>query len=213
MKLIKKLLKKFSFFVNRIPFNNSVRKGRKNKIVCKALMLKCRIRIKGTNNAIFISKNAMLRKSKITIIGNDNVVNIGETVRIINGDIYLQNDKNLVEIGTGTNICGKTHLACIEGKRIQIGKDCLFSSEIVFRTGDSHSIYNFNNERINPSDDIIIGDKVWIGYRVLINKGVAIPNDCIVGTGAVVTKKFETPNAVIAGVPAKIVKEKIKWSV
>ena len=43
-------------------------------------------------------------------------------------------------------------------------------------------------------------------------KCAIIPNDCVVGTGAVVTKKFDKSNCVIAGVPAKVVKENISWS-
>lgn len=44
---------------------------------------------------------------------------------------------------------------------------------------------------------------------MIINKGVFIPKNNIIGTGAVVTKKFELTNTIIAGNPAKIIKEKI----
>lgn len=40
---------------------------------------------------------------------------------------------------------------------------------------------------------------------------MCIPDGCIVGMGAVVAKQFSTANSVIAGNPAKIVKENINW--
>lgn len=92
-----------------------------------------------------------------------------------------------------------------------VGNDCLFSSEIVIRTGDSHSILNETGTRINPAKDVVIGNHVWVGHRALITKGVSIPENCVVGTGAVVTKPIDKSGTVIAGVPAKIIKENINW--
>lgn len=52
---------------------------------------------------------------------------------------------------------------------------------------------------------VVIGDDVWIGERVLILPGVHIGNGCIVAAGAVVTHDA-SDYAVVAGVPAKIIK-------
>ena len=51
-----------------------------------------------------------------------------------------------------------------------------------------------------------ICDKVWLGARVTICPGVTIGEGAIVGAGAVVTKDVP-PRTVVAGVPAKIIKE------
>ena len=114
-------------------------------------------------------------------------------------------------MGSETSVSGKTHLACIEGKNIVIGDDCMFSSDIILRTGDSHSVVDLQNNRINPSKSIEIGNHVWIGNKVTVNKGVFVPNNSIIGTGAVVTKTFENGNIIIAGNPAKIIKSDINW--
>ena len=50
-----------------------------------------------------------------------------------------------------------------------------------------------------------IGNKVWIGAHATILPGVTIGNGAVVGAGAVVTKDVPE-NAVVAGVPAKIIK-------
>lgn len=52
---------------------------------------------------------------------------------------------------------------------------------------------------------VTIGDDVWIGTRVIIMPGVTIGNGVVIGAGSIVTK--DVPNyAVVAGVPAKIIK-------
>ena len=59
---------------------------------------------------------------------------------------------------------------------------------------------------------VVIGYHVWIGNRAILLKGVHIPNDCIIGTASVVTKRFEEEHVCIAGVPAKIVKRDVSWN-
>ena len=72
-------------------------------------------------------------------------------------------------------------------------------------------VVDMEGNRINPSKDVVIGNHVWVGNHVIITKGVYIPDNCIIGTGAVVTSVFEKTNSVIAGVPAKVTKENINW--
>lgn len=47
---------------------------------------------------------------------------------------------------------------------------------------------------------------VWIGNNVFIKEGIEIGNNVIIGANSVVTKSFES-NIIIAGCPAKIVKD------
>ena len=207
---LKTLILKMYWLINIIPFNNSIKRKKTKLVNNGAVRIKCKIRSRG-NNTIILHKGAVLRHTTIKIQGSNNIIEIGECVKINCGDIHIEDNGNSVIIDEGTNICGRTHLACIEGRSIKIGKDCLFSSEIVIRSGDSHSILDMDGNRINPSEDIVIHDHVWIGHRALVNKGVVIPKNSVVGTGAIVTKPFEEENVVIAGVPAKIVKHNINW--
>jgi acetyltransferase-like isoleucine patch superfamily enzyme len=201
---------KIYWFINILPFNNSIKRKNTKIINNGAVLIKCKIRSRGNNN-IILHNGAIIRNTVINIKGNNNVVEIGPNATVNCGNIFIEDDNNNVIIGEGTNICGSTHLACIEGTSIRIGKECLFSSEIVFRTGDSHSILDESGNRINPSKDIVVGDRVWIGYRAMLNKGAVISKNSVVGTGAVVTKSFEEEIIILAGVPAKIVKRNIDW--
>ena len=55
-----------------------------------------------------------------------------------------------------------------------------------------------------------IGDKVWIATNAMILPGVTIGDGAIVAAGAVVTKDVP-PRCMVAGVPAKVIKENVEW--
>ncbi len=209
--LIKAILRKISFIFSRLPFANKYRL-RGNKLNLNgALLVRCRIDCKGKGNVITFAKGVMIKNTLIRVWGNNNNVCIGENAVIVNGELWIEDDGNSIVIGQNTKLCGKAHLACIEGTNIRIGEGCLFSSDIVFRTGDSHSVLDMDGNRINPASDIVIGDRVWIGHRAMITKGVEIGPNSVVGTGAIVTKPFSQGNVALAGVPAKVIKTEIDW--
>ena len=56
------------------------------------------------------------------------------------------------------------------------------------------------------SAPIVIGDSVWIGEYAAILKGVTIGTGAVVASHAVVTKDVP-PYTVVAGNPARVVKE------
>ena len=88
----------------------------------------------------------------------------------------------------------------------------MFSSDVVFRTSDSHSILDLNGCRINPASSISVDDHVWFGNKTTVLKGLNIGSDCIIGTGSVVTKSI-TSKSVVAGNPAKVVKCGVTWDI
>ena len=58
-----------------------------------------------------------------------------------------------------------------------------------------------------PAQDIVLGEKCWLGANVVVMPGVVLGNGTVVGANAVVTKSFPEGNCIIAGVPATIIKE------
>lgn len=172
----------------------------------------CKVACSGAGNSIFLLRGGMLQNCTITIFGDNNAITIGEDASVIGGELCLEGNNNRIIIGGKTAICGKTHLACTEGRTIRIGEDCLFSSNITVRTRDSHSILDADGRRINPAKDATLGNHVWVGNGAMILKGVSVANGSIIGAGAVVTKGSGEANVVLAGNPAKIVKRGVSWS-
>ena len=56
------------------------------------------------------------------------------------------------------------------------------------------------------TNPVTIEDDVWIGANAVILPGVTIGNHCVVAAGAVVTKDVP-PHSLVAGVPAKVIKQ------
>lgn len=209
---LRRITEKHANIINRVPLVNKYKiRGKKNKLILNKTMLKCRIIIRGTGNEIIINRGGGMRASSIYIDGNDNRITIDEDSSIINGNLYMEGNKNEITIGKNTKICGSTELACIESTSIRIEEDCLFSANVVFRTGDSHTIYDMERRRINASKSIHIGKHVWIGNDVKILKGVSIAPESIIGTGAVVTKSFDEKYVALGGNPAKVIKREVSW--
>lgn len=176
-----------------------------------ALLLNSDIVFWGHSNVISLSPNARIENYSIKIYGNNNKISIGENCQMKDGEFWIEDDNNEIIIGAHTTIQANTQLATIEGCKIVVVEDCMFSSDIVIRTGDSHSIVDADNKRINKSADINIGNHCWVGNRAMIMKGTKIPSNTIIGAGAIVSKQFEQENTVIAGIPARIIKENVNW--
>ena len=76
-------------------------------------------------------------------------------------------------------------------------------------TGLNHN-FESTDKRIDEqgvsTQQVTIGDDIWIGANAAIMPGVTIGNHCVVAAGAVVTKDVP-PHSLVAGVPAKIIKQ------
>lgn len=170
------------------------------------------IRIQGRNNKVLIERGlTRLKGCSISIMGSSNVVHIGRGCKLTNASLHIEDNGGDIEIGCGTIISGNTHMAVIEGKKVTIGKDCLFSANITLRTGDSHSVLEKAGKRINPSKDIMIGIRVWIGNTVIILKGAKINDNCVVAIGSLLTGKEYPSNSIIGGIGGQVLKGEIDW--
>lgn len=101
---------------------------------------------------------------------------------------------------------------------IQIGNNVMFGPEVIIIGGNRNTSYigkfmaDVQDADKKPQDDlgVIIEDDVWIGTRAVILNGVTIGRGSIVAAGAVVTRSVP-PYAIIAGVPARVIK--FRWDI
>lgn len=206
----KKLIKKIVGFFSPLTSIKWIT-GRENKIITNyfPILWNCRIKIWGSRNRIEIAEGAMIKNVMFYIRGNETVITIGKNVRITGGEIWMEDDHSEIRISDNTTI-ESAHLAAIEGKKIILGEDCMLANGIDIRTGDSHSILS-KGERINPANDVVIGNHVWIGAHVSILRDVKIGNNSIIGTRALVTSGVYPAGVILGGIPSRVLKEDVSW--
>jgi acetyltransferase-like isoleucine patch superfamily enzyme len=207
--------RKFFSFLSKL-YNNISLKNKLHPKGCKvsigvSIIKGLKIINHGRDNEIFIGDFVKIKKSTIILNGNNNKILIKDSSYLNQIELYTEDSNNEIVIGSRTSLCGKAHFAAIEGTKIHIGDNCLFSSDLHFRTGDSHSILNMQGERINKSQDILIDDHVWIGTKVTCLKGVHVAKDCVVAACTTLCKNYDITNAIIGGVPGRIIKTDINW--
>lgn len=160
-----------------------------------------------------MGKGSLLNRITLKIKGNNNNIIIGQGCKFGKGCRLLVFGNNM-ELNVGDN-CSFSHddemLVQEDGMKIVIGSDCLFSHHINIRTSDAHPLYDIETgDRCNKAKDVIIGDHVWVTARCIIQKGCNIGSGAVVATGSVVTKDVPA-NCVVAGMPARVVKENVTW--
>jgi acetyltransferase-like isoleucine patch superfamily enzyme len=102
-------------------------------------------------------------------------------------------------------------LGCVilSESQVSVGDSCLFAAHCYLVAGGNHDFSRTDIPIIQqPSvsrGGIRIEPNVWLGARVTVIDGVTIGRDAVVAAGAVVTRDVP-PFAVVAGVPAKVVR-------
>ena len=220
---IKKVVRNHSVLLSRIYnwfcFNKKIIKGSGNVIKKDGAFLNhCRIRIIGDNNTLLLNYRggddfySRLYNCHFNIIGSNNVIEIGTCSILLDVTFTMYNNNNEIRVGRDFDCHSQTELAALEGTKIIIGNDALFSANIKFRTGDSHSVLDCQTGvRTNHSKDIVLGDHVWVGNSVIVLKGANIGDHSIVAIGSVVPGKTYPANSVIGGNPAKVIKSNVDW--
>lgn len=171
--------------------------------------------IKGIKN-IYSSFPLHIGTSYVGFINKKDITHLN-----INGKLILNSEYQIgkgcridigknatVEIGAGGYINAFTKIIIMNG--LKIGKKCVVSWDVQFLDEDFHSIKYEN--KIDRNKEIIIKDHVWIGCGAKIYQGSVIPKGCVVASDSVVRGVFEKDNCIIAGNPAKIIKENIEWN-
>lgn len=189
-------------------------RGRGNRVLAPRALLKgTKIHIHGNDNLVTVGDFSRLTGGSIHISGSHNRIVIGSFATLNGAVLHMEGDGNTITLGDRTKLMGAAELAALEGTSITVGSNCLFSSGVHVRTGDSHSLTDLSGHRINPSRDIRLGDHVWVGTGVTVLKGSVVGPDSMLGACALVCGAFPEGNQVLAGVPARVVKREVNWDI
>ncbi len=114
-------------------------------------------------------------------------VRVGEDVGIWFGAV-VRADNGVIAIGARTNVQDGAMLHSDPGAPLSIGRDCTIGHRATLH-------------------GCTIGDRVLVGMGATILNHAIIPDDCVVGAGALVTEgKTFPPGSLIVGVPARAVR-------
>ena len=137
-----------------------------------------------------------------------------EGVIIVRGLCHLNQgfrvyNRGTIDFGDSFVVTGNSSVICM--KHIQFGKDCLISWGVSIMDTDFHTIVSLKEGKIiNENEEVIIGKHCWICSDVTVLKGVTIPDNCVIGSGSIVSKSFNICNSII--INNRIVRENIIWN-
>jgi acetyltransferase-like isoleucine patch superfamily enzyme len=178
-----------------------------------------KVNIIKAQGAVFTAKDNLRfmslwnNKSSINIIlGKKSTLQIERDIIIANGSQIFVETNAFLRIG-GKEAEPKAWIINAEidvYKRVEIGKDCLIASGAYITDSDWHYI-EYDGVPSPIQSDTIIGNHVWICPHSRILKGTTIGDGCIVGTNSLVHGGTYPENTLIAGNPAKVIKNNCRW--
>lgn len=158
--------------------------------------------------------NLIIRVSKLDVgdhvkIGHLNIIRGGEEVRLGRySEIIRLNEINSISepevvnpidprflLGAGSIITTGHKIDFTD--RVEIGRRSILG-------GRNSSLWTHNRQRTRP---IEIGSFTYVGSEIRVAPGGSIPSRCIVGIGSVITGPLAGEEQLIAGVPARVIKE------
>jgi len=137
-----------------------------------------------------IAPGATIRFGRFTWIGD------GTKIRCHEGE---------VAIGAKTVLGQECTISAY--RRVVIGEQCVIADRAMLIDFD-HGVVDVERPiRLQGiyMRDVTVGSNVWIGYGACVLRGVRVGDNSILGTSSVITKDVPA-NAVVAGVPAKLLR-------
>ena len=137
-------------------------------------------------------------------IGRDAKVVLGRWSWIGHGT-KIRVHEGVVTIGAKSVLGQECTISCYQN--VSIGRECIIADRTMMIDFD-HGMVEVERpirEQGIYKRDVRIGHNVWIGYGACVLRGVTVGNNAVIGTSAVVTKNVPE-NAVVGGVPAKLIR-------
>ncbi|MBN2669356.1 MAG: acyltransferase [Bacteroidales bacterium] len=150
-------------------------------------------------------KGSLISVNKKPQIVNKGYLELGNEVRIwsnINkAKIFVDRGAKLI-VGNNSRLNG-SHISV--SHKVIIGNNVRIAPYNIIIDNDFHKVDDhFSDE--GTKKPIVIEDDAWITMNCMIMKGVTIGKGAVVASGSVVTKDVP-PYCVVAGVPAKVIKQ------
>ena len=150
---------------------------------------------RGKHSVIYRSARMDTPPYRIFSLGDYSVIESFACINNAMGDVVIGDH---TRIGLHNTIIGP----------VEIGNHVNLAQGITV-TALNHN-FSDTNKRIDEqgvsTNPVTIEDDVWVGANAVILPGVTIGEHCVIAAGAVVTKDVP-PHSLVAGVPAKVIKQ------
>jgi acetyltransferase-like isoleucine patch superfamily enzyme len=169
------------------------------RLIARFLLLKLRYRGRlQTDGLCFICPHVQLE------IGRRATLRVGRWAWIGHGS-KIRVHEGEVSIGAKTVIGQDCTISAFQ--HVSIGRECILADRVMLIDFD-HGVTEVDRPiRLQGiyKRDVHVGHNVWIGYGACVLRGVKVGDNSVIGTSAVLTKEVPE-NAVVAGVPARVIR-------
>ncbi|MBB1647186.1 sugar O-acetyltransferase [Sphingobacterium sp. UME9] len=108
-------------------------------------------------------------------------------------------------IAIGENFYSNYNCTILDGAPVTIGDNVLFGPNVSLFTAGHPLHFEARNQGWEFALPIVIEDNVWIGGHVVVNPGVRIGKNSVIGSGSIVTKDIPA-DVVAAGNPCRVIR-------
>lgn len=148
------------------------------------------------------------------LVGGDRaVVFLDRRVVLTAGDLYCGGDSQIVLHGpvVGTRM---PVLDARNGGSIVAQADQLWAAHVYVATDDMHRLEDrTTGERLNPfGAHIRLGEHVWLCRDAVVTGHAEVGDGAVVGMRSVVRNQKVPAHTAVAGTPARVVRENVRWS-
>ena len=108
-------------------------------------------------------------------------------------------------IEIGNNFYSNYNLTILDCAKVKIGDNVFIAPNVSLFTAGHPIHHEPRNQEYEYALPITIGNNVWIGGNTVVNPGVKIGDNCVIGSGSVVTKDIPA-NSIAVGNPCRVIR-------
>lgn len=165
------------------------------------------------HDALVVIASTVENMAGLHLGGSGATVFLGPDSTYTATDLYC-GERSSVVLNQKTTATRCAVLDARNGGTIVTEPDQLWAADVYIATDDMHRLEDgATGLRLNPyGAHIRIGRHVWLGRDVIVTGHAEIGEGAVVGMRSLVRGQKVAPRTAVAGVPARVIREDVRWS-